>query len=74
MNFVTEYLRHVFWIFVSHVFYGKSGSCDGWNLFCDREIPGAGIWETVERLKVDGRMGWVIPVTRVSNDMVGVQI
>ena len=54
MNFVTEYLRHVFWIFVSHVFYGKSGSCDGWNLFCDREIPGAGIWETVERLKVDG--------------------
>ena len=54
MNFVTEYLRHVFWMFVSHVFYGKSGSCDGWNLFCDREIPGAGIWETVERLKVDG--------------------
>ena len=49
----------VFRIFVSHVFYGKSGSCDGWNLFCDREIPGAGIWETVERLKVDGRMGWV---------------
>ena len=41
------------------MFYGKSGSCDGWNLFCDREIPGAGIWETVERLKVDGRMGWV---------------
>ena len=31
-----------FQIFVSCVFYGAPGSCDGWNLFCDGEIPGQG--------------------------------
>ena len=32
----------LFQIFVSCVFYGAPGSCDGWNLFCDGEIPGQG--------------------------------
>ena len=31
--------NYAFHIFISHVFDGKCGSCDGLNLFCDMEIP-----------------------------------
>ena len=42
LSFKTFWSFFPFQIFVSCVFYGAPGSCDGWNLFCDGEIPGQG--------------------------------